>query len=588
MPGGDDLRRVLSRIDGRGFKAYGDLRGHFDLERVSVWVDRVQGDPFAAPSRLRLRVPMDVARIPPSLLDGRVRKIALADFLTRRAADAIESLGSRRRGSGKSGLLAVDAGGQEVLERSSIRFAPDWVELRIEAGLPAEGRRILGGQAEAMLCRDLPRIAQRALEWDELPQGDAVRFVECVENQEFIRDRLAAQGLIAFVADSSILPRESGVSDRPLRGDGIVPFRSPGSMRVAMPLAHPIDGPSHSVRELTGMGIREGVTLIVGGGYHGKSTLLRAIQRGVYPHVPGDGREWVVSRRDLVKVRAEDGRRVAGVDISAFVRELPGGRSTESFSSEEASGSTSQASNVVEALEAGASGLLLDEDTSAANFMLRDTRMQELVSNEDEPISPYRDHVRDLFDRLGVSTLMVMGASGDFFDAADCVIALVDFEPRDVTQSARAIAARHPSPSASTIECRPLQVPDRIPRPESLGVESHRRRMKIDARDRGRLRFGDTDIDLTCVEQLVDRSQTRAVGRAIALAHERITDGKTPLRRILDDLDEVFDRSGLDELDRPGDSGRHPGNFARPRRFEIAAAFNRLRTLAVADPDEGS
>jgi predicted ABC-class ATPase len=584
MPNSDDLRRILGRIDGRGFKAYRDLRGRFDLGRVSVCIDHVQGDPFAAPSRLRLRVPMAVAQIPASLLENAVRRTALADYLTRRADVAIAECASGRRGSGKSGLVAVDAGGQEVLERSSIRFAPDWVELRVEAGLPASGRRILAAQAEALLCGDLPRIAQAALEWTELPAPEAVRFVECVENQEFIRERLASLGLVAFVADGAILPRESGVSDRPLCRDAAIPFRSPDSLRVCVPLDHPIQGPGPPIRELTGMGIREGVTLIVGGGYHGKSTLLRALQRGVYPHVPDDGREGVVSRSDLVKIRAEDGRRVAGVDISAFVRDLPGGRSTSAFSSEEASGSTSQASNIVEALEAGASGLLLDEDTSAANFMLRDARMQELVSEAHEPITPYRDHVRDLYERLGVSSVMVMGGSGDYFDLADCVIALRDFEALDATADARKISLRHPRPDVGRPRIRPVQVSDRKPLAESVRVAPNRRGMKIDARDRGRLRFGDEEIDLGCVEQLIDRSQTRAIGRAIALAQARFFDGETTLREVLDQLESLFDDEGLDVLDPHGRAGQHPGNLARPRTFEIAAAVNRLRSLRILPP----
>lgn len=585
MPNGDDLRRILGRIDGRGFNAYRDLREQFDLGRVSVCIDHVQGDPFAAPSRLRLRVPMDVAGIPASILENPVRRTALADYLTRQADAAIAGLDSGRRGSGKSGLVAVDVGEQEVLERSSIRFAPDWVELRVEAGLPAAGRRVLAAQAEAMLCRDLPRIARVALEWTELPAAEAVRFVECVENQEFIRDRLPSLGLVAFVADGAILPRESGISDRPLRSDEAVPFRSPDSLRVCVPLDHPIKGPEHSIRELTGMGIREGVTLIVGGGYHGKSTLLRALQRAVYPHVPKDGREGVVSRRDLVKIRAEDGRRVAGVDISTFVRDLPGGRSTATFSSEEASGSTSQASNIVEALEAGASGLLLDEDTSAANFMLRDARMQELVRGEHEPIIPYRDHVRGLYDRLGVSSVMVMGGSGDYFDVADCVIALRNFETLDVTRDAREIALRNPGPDADRPEIRPVRIPDRIPLPESVIAAPNRRAMKIAARDRGRLRFGDEEIDLGCVEQLIDCSQTRAIGRAIALAWERWIDGETTLREVLDHLESLFDDEGLDVLAPRGGKGVHPGNFARPRTFEIAAAINRLRSLRILAPE---
>jgi predicted ABC-class ATPase len=581
MPSGDDLRRTLSRIDGRGYKAYRELRGAFEFGPLALHVDHVQGDPFAAPSKLRIRVAQADARLPTSLFATPVRRAAFADFLARRVERAIGRPRPGRRGSGKSGLISVDAGGQEVLERTAVRLDAGWVEVRLEAGLPADGRRVLGCEAAEMLCRELPEIARRSLFWSALPQDDATRFVEMVENQEHIRDQLGDLGLVAFVGDGAVLPRESGASDRPLLGEDAVPFRSPESLRVRLRLANPIAGPEGPLEEIAGMGIREGVTLIVGGGYHGKSTLLRALERAVYPHVPGDGREWVVSRRDLVKIRAEDGRRVEQVDISAFIRDLPQGRNTTAFSSEDASGSTSQASNILEAIEAGARGLLLDEDTSATNFMVRDARMQALVSRQHEPITPFLERVRELHDALGVSTVLVMGGCGDYFDAADCVIMLREFRPRDATREAREIAAK--TPTGRRVEAgAPLAgVTQRIPLPGSFDASRGRREVKIDVVDRDRIRFGSDDVDLRHVEQLVDRSQTRAVGFAIHLAAQRFMDGAATLCQVLDRLEELFDREGLDELDPFHRPGQHPGNFARPRRFEIAAAINRLRSLRV-------
>jgi predicted ABC-class ATPase len=581
MPDGDDLQRILSRIDGRGYKAYREIRGAFDFGPVALHVDHVQGDPFAAPSKLRLRVSQAEARLPGALFRTPVRRTAFADYLARRVQRAIGRPGSGRRGSGKSGLISVDAGGQQVLERTAVRLEAGWVEVRIEAGLPAAGRRVLGREAAEMLCRELPEIAERSLFWSALPQDDATRFVELVENQEHIREQLDELGLVAFVGDGAILPRESGASDRPLPGDAAVPFRSPESLRVRLRLANPVAGPEGPREEIAGMGIREGVTLIVGGGYHGKSTLLRALERAVYPHVPGDGREWVVSRRDLVKIRAEDGRRVERVDISAFIRDLPQGRNTTAFSSEDASGSTSQASNILEAIEAGARGLLLDEDTSATNFMVRDARMQALVSRQHEPITPFLERVRELHDALGVSTVLVMGGCGDYFDVADCVIMLREFRPHDATREAREIAARQPSGRRVEAGSALAGVTKRIPLPGSFDASRGRREVKIDASDLDRIRFGSDDIDLRHVEQLVDRSQTRAVGFAIHLAAKRFMDGEATLCQVIDRLEEFFDREGLDGLDPFHRPGRHPGNFARPRRFEIAAAINRLRSLRV-------
>jgi predicted ABC-class ATPase len=581
VPSADDLRHTLGRIDGRGYKAYKEIQGSFDFPRFTLHVDHVQGDPYATPSKLRVRMPMREAGLPPPLFEGAVRRLACEDFLARRVRAATRRGGRERLGSGKSGLIEVDAGGQEVLERTAAVVTPDWAEIRLQLGLPAAGRRVLGRQAEGLLCRDLPRIAEAGLCWSKLPHDDARGFVECVENQEHIRARLGELGLVAFVGDGSILPRESGASDRPLRGPRAVPFRSPEPLRVSVPVPNPVEGPDGPVDSVTGMGIRRGVTLIVGGGYHGKSTLLHALERGVYPHVPGDGREWVVSAPDLVKIRAEDGRRVEQVDISAFITDLPQDRSTSAFASDDASGSTSQAANIVEAIEAGATGLLLDEDTSATNFMVRDARMQALVNKEFEPITPFLERVRELSDTLGVSTVLVMGGCGDYFDVADCVISMREYRPFEVTGEARRIAAEHDSGRRNEAPAPLDRITPRIPLAQSFDPSRGRREVKIDARDLDLIQFGSDPIDLRCVEQLVDRSQTRAIGNAIHLATRRFMDGRATLREVIESLEAFFDERGLDELDPFHRREQHPGNLARPRRFEIAAAINRLRTLRM-------
>jgi len=580
----EELRRILRAIDGRGYKAYKDLRGSYALDGLELHVDHVQGDPFAAPSRLRARVPQRVAGFPGALFATRARRLALADLLARRVRSAVARHAGGRRGSGKSGLVSVDAGGQEVLERTAVVVCEDFVEARLQVGLPAAGRRVLGREAEAVLLRALPLVAAASLHFESLDADEVTRFVECVENQEALRARLPELGLVAFVADGSVLPRESGASDRPLPAEKAVPFASPPSLRVEIPVPNPVDGSDR----LAGMGVRRGVTLVAGGGYHGKSTLLRALERAVYPHVPGDGREYVVSDARLVKIRAEDGRRVEQVDISAFIRDLPQGRSTRAFESDDASGSTSQAANIVEAVEAGATGLLLDEDTCATNFMVRDARMQALVSAEHEPITPFLDRVRELYDRLGVSTVLVMGGCGDYFDVADGVVAMREFRPRDVTDAARDIAAKMVSERRSEALAPFEGAAERIPEPSSFDPSRGRREVKIDARARDLVLFGREAIDLRGVEQLVDLSQTRAVGHALHLATQRFADGRATLAEVLGALDAFFDEQGLDELDPFHRPGRHPGNFARPRRFEIAAAVNRLRTLRMRQRESGA
>ena len=576
----DDLRRILSRIDGRGYKAYKDIQGAYSFDNFALYIDHVQGDPFAAPSKVRVRVPQRIAGLPEemfALLSNLPRRVALADFLAREVHKAIRRTADGARGSGKSGLITIDAGAQEVLERTAVIVSCECVEARLEVGLPAAGRRVLGREAEAMLCDELPKIVDRGLLWKNVPRQKGLEFMDCVENQERIRSKLDAMGLVAFVADGSILPRQTGATDRPLSRNDAVAFESPESLRVTFELPNLVDG----VRQVSGLGIPKGVTLIVGGGYHGKSTLLRAVERGVYPHIPGDGREYVVTTRDAVKVRAEDGRRVERVDISSFISNLPYGRSTTAFSSDDASGSTSQAANIIEAIETGATALLLDEDTSATNFMVRDGRMQKLVHKEHEPITPFLDRVRELHDSLGVSTVLVMGGCGDYFDVADTVIMMRDYLPQDMTREAKQVASDFPTQRRVETTEPIAQSIDRVPLAESFDASRGRRDVKIDAKALDQIRFGNDPIDLRYVEQLVDVSQTRAVGNAIHLATERFMDGKASLLEVVDALEAFFDREGLDALDPFHRHERHPGNFARPRKYEVAAAINRLRTVRM-------
>ena len=616
------LAQTLKRLDGRGYKAYSDLRGAHDFPSFTLYVDHVQGDPFAAPSRIRLRVTREFTLHPEALLSKPIRRIAFADWLARRVRKTIHARpvsnadasptrarhehGSSRRGggSGKSGIIAIDAGGQEVLERSAIRIETDWVEARLEVGLPAVGRRILAREAIELLTRRLPEIVERALIWDPAETNEATTFVECVENQESIRSQLKQAGLVAFIADGSLLPRSTGAESTPMRTDRIVPFQSPESLAVRVQIPNPRleDGST----ELRGMGIQKGVTLIVGGGYHGKSTLLNAIENGVYPHIPGDGREYVICSPDLVKIRAEDGRSVRGVDIHAFIGALPSGQNevgaentqrTRSFSTDDASGSTSQAAAIAEAIEAGSNGLLLDEDTSATNFMLRDGRMQKLVQAENEPITPFVDRVREIFDDFDVSSILVMGGSGDYFDVADTVIMMKNYQASDATREARDIALEMSNGRRSESRCLLEPFAPRRPVAESIVASRGRKPVKISAKSRELILYGEEEIDLRHLTQIVDASQTRAIAWAIHLAtrnwmapHESGSSRKRPtLTQVLDALESTFTEQGLDVLGhthRTTPVPDHPGRFARPRRHEVAGALNRLRSLKVETDED--
>lgn len=578
-----DLRQELARIDGRGYPAYREIAGQYQFDGFVLAIDHVQGDPFAAPSRLRVLRTPDAMGLPGWATATPARRIATADWLTRRFAAVLDGDERQaRRGSGKSGLLAIDRPGQEILATSAAVVSPAMVELRFVAGLPAAGRRILGGEAITLLLQRIPEAVKRALTLGR-PElvGRGSREgslwsleaqIHTVEDQIALREALAERGLVAFVADNAILPRESGVSDRPLQGPRVVPFRAPDSLAVTLETPH--RGP------VRGMGIPRGVTLIVGGGYHGKSTLLRALSRGVYNHVPGDGREGVVTDPLAVKVRAEDGRRIEQVDISPFIDNLPFGADTRRFSTDEASGSTSQAAAIVEALELGARVLLMDEDTSATNFMIRDRRMQALVARDREPITPFIDRVQALFRDLGVSTILVVGGAGDYLDVADTVIHMDHYQALDATARAREVARAFPTGRLQEA-AGPFALPaPRVPLPQSIDPHGRRGhgRARVKARETDEIRFGFESIDLQAVEQIVHPSQTRAIGALLARLPGRYLDGKTSLRESLEKALAEVEAHGLDRL---SSFGFPVGDLALPRLLEVGAALNRLRSLRV-------
>lgn len=564
----DDLRRILQRIDRRGYKRYKEIQGGYQFNEFTLIIDHVQGDPFADPSRVRVRVEQSQAGFPPDTYHTRSREIGLRDYLTRQFHRAIRNLSQRqRRGTGKSGLIGIEVPGQEILLRTSSLVNDRFVEVRFKMGLPAAGRTILGQEAVEMFFHELPEIVTASLLFKNLDSKDLYRHIETNEDQDVLREMLKPNNLVAFVAEGACLPRLSGVDDRAL-DRGVVLFRSPGSLRHSFTL--PNQG------KVSGMGIPEGVTLIVGGGYHGKSTLLEALQRSVYNHIPNDGREICATVSEAVKIRAEDGRNIEKVDISAFISNLPYGKDTTSFSTPNASGSTSQAANIIEMLELGATVLLIDEDTSATNFMIRDHRMQLLVEKEKEPITPLIDKIRLLYSEREVSSILVVGGSGDYFDVADTVIAMDEYIPKEVTSEAKRIVAEVRTERSSEGGESFGAVRDRVPIAESIDASRGKREVKIRVSGTREIGFGSYIIDLTGLEQLVSTSQVRAVADALVYARRKYMNGERCLRELIELVERDFTEKGLDVL-----SKWRLGHYALPRKLEVAAALNRLRSLRV-------
>ena len=629
-----DLAQTLRRLDGGSYGAYKQLKGSWRLGDAELIVDRVQSDPYAPPSLARIRLSLADTGIPPELIATRDARVAAGDFLTREFARAARELGPR--GGKDSGGISIQRTGQEILERSSV-IVPDpgsavdptparesgmhrtgdvgagdrgrgagraassatadagAVEVRCEIALPAAGRRIKGHAAHRLLTEVLPGVVDRALRYENLDARALQAHVTSHLDAQHLRKQLPQRGLVAFVADSAVLPRASGHRDEPL-ARGAVPFETPPELRVELELE---DGST-----VSGMGIPEGVTVVVGGGYHGKSTLLQALERGVYSHVPGDGRERVVTLPSAMSVRAEDGRAVSNTDVSPFINNLPTGADTRDFSTSNASGSTSQAAATVEAVEAQAAVLLLDEDMCATNLMVRDERMRAMVPGECEPITPFVDRVGALYTERGVSSILVTGGSGAFLDVADLVIAMDAYRAVDVTDRARQVVRDFPRPedmrpAASFGEIRPHvpggapEAPGTVPAergatpsgPGAAGHDVSRSGPRHGAAQRGgrdkpaRARGLDTiqrgreDVDLSALSQLVDPSQTEAIARLLEEV-ERTANGRTPLTELVDAALERVVRDGLGAL---AHHRGHPGHLALPRAQDVVAAYHRVR-----------
>ena len=568
-----ELRTRLRNIDRKGYPAYKELKGQYNFGDYVLSIDHVQGDPFASPSRLSVRVEKVKAGFPAEYYDTPAKRITLQDHLTRLFGRWVAGGSFQAKGSGKSGLLSVSRCGQQVLERTALRVKDGDIVLRFEAGFPANGRTINARELEKMLFDILPDCVRKSLYYVKIDRERLRQAICLCEDQQYIRQSLVERKLCAFIADGSVLPRESGVSEKPMRD--AVAFRSPESLRITLSL------PNRG--EVTGMGIPQGITLFVGGGYHGKSTILQALQNGVYNHIAGDGRELVITDATAFKLRAEDGRSVTGVDISPFIKNLPNKKDTTHFSTEDASGSTSQAANLMEALESGSSLILVAADTSASSFMVRDCLVAQVITPGEEPITPFISRVRGMYEDLGVSSIIVAGSSGAFFHMADTIIQMKEYVPIDITlrakEAARAYEGIHTGSSQEGMSL--TSFPDfnqkRCPSPDmALRKED---RLKIKAMGTSEISIAKENVELRYLEQLKDQEQSMALAYLLKYAQLKMMDGRKDLRRIGDALEEQLDKSGLESLFERGDVS---SQLARPRKQEIMACINRYRRLRMS------
>ena len=580
MKNSEELRQQLRSINRKSYPAYKGLKGLYHFGNYILSIDHVQGDPFASPSHVSIQISHRDAGFPVEYYKDTLTGTTLCDYLTRQFEKQVSQYSFRAKGSGKSGLLTVSHCGQEILSRTACEITEKGITARFFVGFPANGRTINATELEKIFFDFLPVCIQKSFFYSSLNAKELQNYIELAEDQEFIRQTLPAKNLCAFIADGSILPRESGISSRPMKAS--VPFTSPDSLRISINLPHK--------GKITGMGIPKGITLIVGGGYHGKSTLLNALELGVYNHIPGDGREYVITDATAVKLRSEDGRFIKDVDISMFINDLPNKKDTHCFSTLDASGSTSQAAGIVESMEAGSHLFLLDEDTSATNFMVRDTFMQQVIQREKEPITPFLERAEDLYKKAGISTILVAGSSGAFFHIADTIIQMDNYVPKDITASVKKLCSQYPLPAVSVtdfqlphshrIMSRPaesskhLRHNSRGNHSDSGAAKPERLKTRISGTDGFSL--GRQEIDLRYTEQLIDAEQTAALGLLLKYAVEHLADGRPTLPEIVQFLWKNLSLHGLSFFT---ENQKISCGYATPRIQEIYACLNRYRGL---------
>lgn len=562
-----DLKKQLSSLNNKSYNLYKTISGSYLFEDYVLSIDHVQGDPFASPSSIRIIINQNAAGFPSELFNKKYKKIALEDYITRLFYSNIVKIASKGSGSGKSGLILISKCGQEIVERTCVLINEEEIQVRFKIGFPAKGRSILSSELEKILFEYIPTMVDNSLKYDNLDKNKIKSVIALSEDQNYIRNKLKELNLVAFVANGSILPRESGISSKPLKNS--VKFKSPSSLQVELDL--PNKG------KTIGMGVKKGITLIVGGGYHGKSTLLKALELGVYNHTIGDGREYVITDDSAIKIKSEDGRSIKDTDISLFINNLPNGKNTKKFNSENASGSTSQAANIIEGIESNTSLFLIDEDTSATNFMIRDKLMQKLVNKDKEPITPFIDVVKDLYTQLDISTILVVGSCGNYFNVADCVIQMDEYEAKDVTSIAKDISSKFISEEKNkTQKSISIDFDRKIKKGTILA--DYKGNIKIKTAGTDSLYINKDTIDLKSLEQIIDPEQVNALGYIMKLAEDKIINNNKTLQEIVTDILEFINKNGLISI---SSTSYGNGTLSMPRKQEIISCFNRYRKLKL-------
>lgn len=415
---------LLRDLDGKPFGQLRRLSGVHSDRDIGLVIDHVQGDPYAPASRMRLDL---YPSFHPHLAipTDPVERLALEDLFLREFCARLPSE-SIPAGDGPGGRVR-SAHPDETIRPRSASSCGRALSLRFSYSFPAQARRLLAEPAAAVLTNRIPALA---LEIAQLVTPERVReHAAHLRRRQMIRQALDERGLCAFLPAGSITWRLPDGTPAP----GAVALQVPADLSTRLELA---DGTS-----LEGLAFPRGVTVLVGSAFHGKTTLLEALGRASCDLGPKDGLSLACAVAATEFVRVEEGRSVAATDLSPFFRRLPG-QNPSSFVSERASGATSQAANLHEALASGAKLVLIDEDASAANFLTRDPRISKLLP-DGESVIPLAHRARELAEH-GTSLVVVAGASSEWLSVADRVLVLSSFQPSDVTARAKEVAPDAP------------------------------------------------------------------------------------------------------------------------------------------------
>ena len=576
------LKMLIASLENAPYHKIQSLRGRFQFPHYTFQFLRIQGSPGANPASIaNLSIPIKASGLPEQSLATSFAQLALADFLIRRFNQGIVKFVQQNRGKDGSGSFHTIELSQKMLQRDCVLFSKNSIELRFIFSLPANGsggRQFDAKQTWLMFEQELSPLVDFTFfyhGYSEASQNLLNKFLAVQKNRQAIKHYMKKNGLCVFISNGALLPRLSGIDDKPDLAEKIEKFQSPKTLLVEIPL--------HENSTIKGMGIKQGITCITGGGYHGKSTLLQAILAGVYAHIPGDGREYIVTRDDAVFTRAEEGRSIRQVNISPFIRQLPNGKKTENFSTDNASGSTSQAASIVEAIELQSHLLLFDEDSCATNFLYRDELIKKILDKKNEPIKPLYTCIRSLWKQHKISMIFVVGGLGSFLQKADTCLLMDNYQCKDITGKARKSLGEIIEEDQDHLifsSNRPLSSQNFDP---SYTNQRLKKTIPIrikDLRNAPRqLEYGMDLINLEALPQIAEAPQMRSIGYCLLTIKQQMCDNSNKPQTIYDWLQWLTKK--LDQEGLPCLQTTYPGLSSRPRLYEIAAAINRIRSLRI-------